>query len=398
MRRCIRRHRRPWLNTVLAACGLLALAGCGGEGETTFDDQGATATAFDWRLPAGTPLPLEPLDNPMTEAKFQLGRHLFYDRRLSGNGTQACADCHLQAQGFSDGLVTPTGSTGEIHPRNAQPLLNVAYHATLTWANPSLLTLEQQILVPLFGETPVEQGINDDNLETVLTRLRDEPVYPPLFEAAFPGRGSVIDMAAVVKALASFVRGMVSFDSAFDRYERGDLQALDASARRGRALFFSEQLECFHCHGGYHLSDSTLDRTMSFIERPFHNTGLFNIGGRGDYPADNQGLFEITGDPSDMGKFRAPTLRNITLTAPYMHDGSMADLAEVIEFYAAGGRHIAVGPEAGDGRQNPFKDSFVNGFELSQQDQEDLIAFLNSLTDFSFIADPRFSNPWEATP
>lgn len=395
MRTITSSHRSRHGTLILAAILLLGLGGCGGDGETTFDDPTATVSTFDWRLPAGTPLPVEPLDNPMTEAKFELGRHLFYDRRLSGNGSQACADCHLQNLGFSDGLVTSVGSTGDVHPRNAQSLLNVAYHSTKTWANPALLTLEQQILVPLFGEEPVEQGITDANREEVLDRLRNEPVYPPLFAAAFPDQGSPIDMATVVKALASFVRGMVSFDTAFDRFERGDTTALSASARRGRTLFFSEDLECFHCHGGYNLSDSTLDRTMSFVERPFHNTGLFNIGGTGDYPADNQGIFEITGDPSDMGKFRAPSLRNIALTAPYLHDGSMADLEEVLAFYAAGGRLIGSGPHAGDGRLNPFKDSFVSGFAMTEQDKVDLIAFLHSLTDVRFINDPRFANPWE---
>ena len=134
---------------------------------------------------------------------------------------------------------------------------------------------------------------------------------------------------------------------------------------------------------------------MTFVNRPFHNTGLFNIGGTGNYPPDNTGLFDLTGDPSDMGKFRAPSLRNIALTAPYMHDGSVATLDEVLDIYAAGGRVISEGPNAGDGRQNPFKDSFVNGFEMSPQDKQDVLAFLESLTDQSFVANPRFSNPWE---
>lgn len=397
MRTTLASHRSRPGQLLLLLLMTVGLAGCGGDGETTFDDGSLTATAFDWRVPAGTPLPVEPLDNPMSQAKFELGRHLFYDPRLSGNGTLACAGCHLQSLGFTDGVERSLGSTGQQHPRNAQPLLNVAYHSTKTWANPSLLTLEQQILVPLFGESPIEQGLSETNLEQVLDRLRNDPVYPPLFEAAFPETGSPIDTGAIVKALASFVRGMVSFETAFDRFERGELAALSPSARRGRTLFFSEELECFHCHGGYNLSDSTLDRTMSFVERPFHNTGLFNIAGTGDYPADNQGIFEVTGDPSDMGKFRAPSLRNIALTAPYMHDGSMADLASVLEFYAAGGRLISSGPEAGDGRLNPFKDGFVNGFAMTEQDKADLLAFLDSLTDFSFINDARFSNPWEVS-
>jgi len=373
---------------------LFIISGCGGHSETTFDDQGVSQSTFAWNLPENIPLPIEPLDNPISEAGFQLGRHLFYDRRLSGNGSQACADCHQQDLSFSDGRAVSVGSTGQFHPRNSQSLLNVAYNATLTWANPSLRTLERQIVIPLFGEDPVEQGINDSNREKVLARIREESRYPDLFAAAFPDEGDPINYNNITRALASFVRGMVSFNTPFDRFERGDANALSASAQRGRSLFFGEDMECFHCHGGYNFSDSTADRTMSFIERPFHNTGLFNIGGIGDFPQDNQGIFEITGDPVDMGKFRAPTLRNIELTAPYMHDGSMATLEEVIEFYAAGGRNIETGANQGDGRFNPFKDGFINGFELTPENQADLLAFLKSLTDQSFINNDRFANPW----
>lgn len=383
--------------TILAlpcAALLLFLGGCGGS-STTIDDAGANATAFDWNLRSGVPLPVEPDDNPMSEAKFQLGRHLFYDTRLSGNGSQSCASCHHQDKAFTDGLTVSIGSTGQAHPRNAQSLTNIAFNATLTWANPLLRTIEQQILGPLFGEDPLEQGINETNQDEVLQRIIDEPRYASLFDAAFPDEGSPVTFPNIIKALASFTRGLTSFDTPFDRFESGDNSALSASARRGMNLFFSEDLECFHCHGGYNFSDSTVDRTLAFIERPFHNTGLFNIGGTGDFPADNQGVFEITGDPADMGKFRAPTLRNIALTAPYMHDGSMGTLEEVLTFYAAGGRNITSGPNAGDGRLSPFKDGFINGFSMTEQDQADLIAFLNSLTDTTFTTSERFSNPWD---
>lgn len=384
----------PVIGLTLLLVGFGGLTGCNGAGQTTFDEGPEAVSTFDWSLPDGQPLPVEPLDNPMSEARFQLGRHLFYDRRLSGNGTQSCADCHHQDKAFTDGRPVSVGSTGMSHPRNAQSLLNVAYHPTLTWANPSLRTLEQQIVIPLFGETPVEQGVNDSNREAVLDRLREEPVYADLFAAAWPDVGNPVDFDAIVKALATFVRGMVSFDTAFDRHQRGDPNALEPAARRGMALFFGEELECFHCHGGYLFSDSTLDRTMTFVEKPFHNTGLFNIGGTGAFPEDNQGVFEITADPSDMGRFRAPSLRNVAVTGPYMHDGSMTTLGEVVDFYAAGGRVIESGPHAGDGRQNPFKDGFISGFTLTPQDKADLLAFLESLTDRSFIENPRFSNPW----
>jgi cytochrome c peroxidase len=370
-----------------------SLVGCGGS-STTIDDAAANATAFDWQIRAGIALPIEPADNPMTEAKFQLGRHLFYDQRLSGNGSQSCASCHHQDKAFSDGLIVAIGSTGDAHPRNSQSLTNIAYNATLTWANPVLLSIESQMQVPLFSEDPIEQGIDESTEDAVLQRIVDEPRYTDLFAAAFPNQGSPVRFDNIIKAIGSFVRGLTSFNSPYDRYVLGDSGALSASAKRGEALFFSEDLECFHCHGGYNFSDSTVDRSIAFVERPFHNTGLYNIGGNGDFPADNQGALEVTGDPSDMGKFRAPTLRNIELTAPYMHDGSITTLAAVVDFYAAGGRNIVSGPYAGDGRLNPFKDSFINGFALSAQDKTDLIAFLHSLTDTEFVTSPRLRNPW----
>ena len=373
----------------------LLLTGCGGS-NTTLIEGDLNTSSFNWNLRADVPLPVEPADNPMTEAKFQLGRHLFYDARLSGNGSQSCASCHHQEKAFSDGLVVALGSEGDFHPRNSQSLVNVAFNSTLTWANPALLTIEQQMLTPLFSEDPIEQGITDSNRDEVLQRIVDEPQYQSLFAEAFPNQGSPVNFDNIIKAIGTFVRGLTSFNSPFDRFETGDSSAMTAAAQRGRALFFSEALECFHCHGGYNLSDSTVDRTVTFIERPFHNTGLYNIGGSGDFPADNQGVFAITGDPSDMGKFRAPTLRNVELTAPYMHDGSIETLAQVVDFYAAGGRLISSGPYAGDGRANPFKDGFINGFTLTDQEKQDLIEFLHSLTDQEFISSPRFSNPWGA--
>lgn len=373
------------LSAILSACG---------QGNTEYIEDNLSASSFDYRIPARYPLPVEPQNNPMTSAKVALGRHLFYDKRLSGNGTQACASCHKQALAFSDGRTTSVGSTGEVLTRNAQGLMNAAYNATQTWANHSLVTLEQQALIPLFGESPVEHGINEANEDQVLQRIRDEQRYETLFAAAYPELGDPIDYANIRNAITSFIRSMVSFDSAFDRFEQGQANALSAAQERGRQLFFSEDLECFHCHGGYHLSDSVMDRSMSFIPMPFHNTGLFNVDGNGAYPDNNQGLIELTGNPADMGKFRTQSLRNIALTAPYMHDGSVATLSEVIDIYAAGGRVIESGPNAGDGRLNPFKDGFVTGFEISAAQKADLIAFLEALTDHTFINDPHFSNPW----
>ena len=158
-------------------------------------------------------------------------------------------------------------------------------------------------------------------------------------------------------------------------------------------LFFSERLECFHCHGGFNFTDSTTHANARIDRIGFHNTGLYNIDGEGAYPSDNTGLYDMTGARRDMGRFKAPTLRNIAVTAPYMHDGSAATLEEVIEHYARGGRLIEEGPFAGDGRRNPFKSEFIRGFVLSDSEREELMAFLDSLTDESLLTDSRWSNP-----
>ena len=356
------------------------------------------ATDYDWNLPAGFPVPPVPEDNPMTEAKVELGRYLFYDVRLSGNGTMACASCHHQEQAFTDGLAVPVGSTGEPHIRNSQTLVNVAYNSTYTWGNPVLTEIEQQVVIPLFGEFPVEMGVTG-NEAIVMERLEGEPLYQQLFAAAFPEAETPITFDHTVKALSSFVRAMISGDAPYDRYVyQGDRTAMSDSALRGMNLFLSEKFECHHCHGGFNFTLSTRHAASTFREEPFFNTGLYNIDGEGAYPRGNRGVFDITGEPEDMGRFRPPTLRNIELTAPYMHDGSIETLDGVLDFYADGGRVIQDGPHAGDGRENPFKSGFVPGFEITAQEREDLLNFLKTLTDETFLEDPRFSDPFEDSP
>lgn len=353
------------------------------------------ADTYAWNVPPGFPPPYVPPDNPMTAEKVELGRFLFYDRRLSANGTMACASCHVQARAFSDGQATPHGSTGEPLPRNSQGLANVAYYSTLTWANPVLTDLERQILIPMFSEFPVELGITGHEAE-VLARFRADPQYQALFTAAFPDEADPYTWGNIVKALASFSRALISADSPYDRYLAGDLEALSGAALRGMDLFLSEELECHHCHGGFNFTGSTRQRNTVFVETPFHNTGLYNLDGRGAYPPNNTGVEAVSNRPEDMGRFRAPSLRNVALTAPYMHDGSVATLEEVIRLYEAGGRYIPDGPYAGDGRRSPLKSGLVSGFTLTDQERADLLAFLEALTDPSFISDPRFSDPFAA--
>ena len=350
---------------------------------------------YPWALPSGFPPPTIPTDNPMTEAKVSLGRHLFYDTRLSGNRTQSCASCHEQARAFTDGRPRSVGSTGQVHPRGSMSLVNIAYAQALTWANPSLTRLEEQALVPMYGDHPIELGL--DRADPWLQTVARDPTYQRLFRAAFD-EDQPLTRDNVVKAIATFERSIVSARSPYDRYhfDRDDA-AISEAAKRGEVLFHSRPLSCFTCHGGIHFSGAMgAPRRAMAIE--FHNTGLYNLRGLLSYPAENTGVFEVTRNAADVGKFKAPTLRNVAVTAPYMHDGSVATLEDAIDHYAAGGRTIATGDYAGVGRENPNKSSSIRGFALTQDQRADLIAFLQSLTDEALLRDPRFGNPWVRQP
>jgi len=360
---------------------ILSLLGCGPNEKI----------AYKWPIPKDYPKPQVPKDNPMSEAKIELGRFLFYDKNLSANQTQNCATCHQQEKAFSEPLTVSIGSTGQSHRRNSLALVNIAYNKTLTWAHPSLDSIERQLLLPMFGENPVEMGITGYEDE-VLSRFNTDK-YKVMFEAAF--NDNDINFDKINKALASFVRRLISFNSPFDRYAY-QLQdnALSASQIRGMDLFFSERLECHHCHGGFNFTQSTTHEKQLLDRRPFHNTGLYNIDGKGSYPLTDIGLNEITLEQRDMGAFRAPTLRNIALTAPYMHDGSIQTLDGVVAHYSAGGRATKQLDINSKFKENMYKSPFVKGFELTDKEKSDLIAFLNALTDESFVSDPKLSNPF----
>ncbi|RVU33371.1 di-heme enzyme [Rheinheimera riviphila] len=355
----------------------------------------APPAPYVWKLPADFPKPTVPADNPMSEAKVELGRFLFYDQQLSGNGQQSCASCHQQANAFSEPKTGSVGSTGELHRRNALALVNIAYNKTLTWAHDGLTDIEHQLLIPMFGEQPVELGITGHE-DKVLQALAREP-YPKLFKAAFGDEQ--VDFQRVTQSLASFVRSLLSLQSPFDRYAyQGDDSALSQQQINGMNLFFSERLECHHCHGGFNFTQSTSHEKQPLDRRPFHNTGLYftdrqQVEGQG-YPDKDRGLAEVTLNPADDGRFRAPTLRNIALSAPYMHDGSIATLPEVLQFYIEGGRNTAAGPYQGDGRRHPQKSAFVKGIDLTPEEQTALLAFLHSLTDPTFVQNPAFADPW----
>lgn len=341
---------------------------------------------YAWQLPSGFPVPLVPTNNPMSEAKVALGRRLFYDVGVSWPQARACASCHVQARGFASNTEKGTG-LHEPTKHNVMALSVPAYQSAYLWASPEAATLEAVIGDTLLDENELAGAGHEAD---VVQRLTAHDDYRQLFEQAFPGEA--VSFELVAKALASFVRTIVSGDSPYDRFQRGEGAALSESAHRGMNLFFSERAECYHCHAGFTFSSAVAYQGLAVPTRTYSNTGLYNLDGQGTYPLNDQGLIEVTQVPADMGKFKAPTLRNIAKSAPYQHDGSMQTLREVIEAYAAGGR------SALDGRQvSPLCDSLIQGRlttgPLSVQEVDDLLAFLESLTDDAFLNDPRFSDP-----
>lgn len=313
---------------------------------------------FTWQLPRGFPVPAVPADNPISSEKVALGRLLFYEGKLSVTGEHSCASCHAQARAFTDGRARAAGATGELHARSAMSLANVAYNPAYTWTDAGFGSLEAQATQPLFNEHPIEMGLKGRE-RVVLEQLAADPGYRDLFARAFPQETAPITLVNLIRALASFERTLISGRSAFDRYVFDDQRdALDDSARRGMALFYSERIGCAQCHSGLtfagpiaHARDPRV--TPSFVD---------------------------TGD----GRFRVPTLRNVAVTAPYQHDGRFATLGEVIDHYAAmGDQPAAVGP----------RDDRLRGFTLAGAERTDLIAFLQTLTDPEFLAEPRFAAP-----
>lgn len=354
---------------------------------------GSGGSEYRLQVPADFPMPAIPPDNPLTVQKVELGRRLFYDPRLSANGTQSCASCHRQAYAFSEPSAVAVGSTGQLHHRNSMALVNVAYSASFTWAHPGITTLEQHMLLPLFGDSPVEMGAGGHEQE-ILERLKADAEYRRLFAEAFAFQLERINFNNVSKAIASFVRTLVSFGSPFDRYAYGaDDDALSESQLRGMNLFMSERLECAHCHSGFNFSQFVTHEANAATANEFHVTGLYYVADE-SIPKIDFGVFNVSSNPEDKDKFKAPTLRNIEYSAPYMHDGSLSSLEDVLDFYAAGGREISDGPMKGDGRRHPRKSGFIRGFSLTPQEKQDVINFLRSLSDENFVTDPRYSDPF----
>ncbi len=281
-------------------------------------------------------------DNPLTEARVQLGRKLFFDPILSGDGRVACSSCHRPDNGFAGGEALPRGVRGQRGTRRAPTLFNRAYGKAFFWDGRAA-SLEEQALRPI--EDPAEMG---SRVGDAIGRLRASKEYPPLFQAAFGGEASA---ASLGKALASFERVLLRGDSRVDRFRhKSEHKALTARERAGLWLYESKG-RCWRCHVG-----------SNFTDEAFHNTGV----SWGKKPAD-PGRFAVTRKEADRGKFKTPTLRGVALTAPYMHDGSLKTLEEVVQFYNKGGG------------ANANLDPLIVPLGLSKEEVRDLVAFLRAL-------------------
>jgi cytochrome c peroxidase len=307
-------------------------------------------TDFDWHLPRGFPVPAVPADNPMTEAKVRLGRALFYEQRLSFNGAISCASCHIQALGFTDGHAHAIGAIGEAHPRSSMPLANVAYNRAFTWMDRKPHSLEEQMMQPLFNEHPIEMGLTGRE-SIVIGRIKGDARYRELVAHAYPNEPDPVTLRHFVLAIACFQRTLISGRSPFDRYLfDDDKTALSPAAQRGRDVFFGARGGCSVCHSGL---------TVGGAEAKYANTGV---------------------ERQQRTKFRVPSLRNVEVTAPYMHDGSLKTLDAVLDHYAAGGRY-----------RGPNTDRRLHLLKLTADERHDLIEFLRALTDREFLADSRFA-------
>ncbi|UTW65867.1 c-type cytochrome [bacterium SCSIO 12643] len=346
---------------ILLGVGLLSIASC------THDPvikpaPPKEATPYNLELPPGFP-PMEiPADNPMTVEGVELGRKLFYDIRLSGNNTQSCADCHITEFGYSDSARFSLGIDGLKGKRNAMAVINVGYNIASFWDGRAK-TLEEQALMPVTD--PLEMHANWPD---VLVKLNADQEYRDMFKVAF--KVDVIDSLDVAKAIAQFERTMISGNSRFDKYVNGAL-LLEPNELRGFQVFATERGDCFHCHG-----------TSLLMGFAFENNGL-------QQTMEDIGYGKVTGLSTDEGKFRPPTLRNIALTAPYMHDSRFTTLEEVVEFYNSG-----VNQSSPNISPLMLKANRPNGsLNLTAQEKADLVAFLKTLTDEDFINNKSFQDP-----
>jgi len=333
----------------------LGLGGCGGS-DTGTQPKGPTPVAIE--VPEGwPPFPVDDT-NPLTVEGIALGRRLFYDRSLSGDYTQSCGDCHAPGFAFTDhGRAVSEGIDHIEGTRSAPAVINMAWAPALFWDG-RVPSLEDQALQPV--PNPIEMHLDWDAAEQ---RIRNDAAYLPLFQAAFGT--DAVNRNLIVMAIAQFEGTLISFNSRYDRWHRREIQFTDQE-QRGFQVFFTEKGDCFHCHA-----------LPFYTDFGFHNTGLDSV-------FTDVGLEETTGKSIDRGKFKTPTLRNIEYTAPYMHDGRFATLEDAVNHYRDGGVFT------------PTVDPLMRvrtGLPLTDQDVEDLVAFLKTLSEPEFLVNPDFQDP-----
>jgi cytochrome c peroxidase len=326
----------------------------------------------------------------ITQNQIELGRHLFFDRRLSVNNTRACATCHNPNFAFTDGYKRSLGAFADLHQRNTQPLFNLSFLKYYTAADSTIHSTLQQMEKPLFNTHNIEMGAAGHEAE-ILARIIKDKTYKILFANA----GYENNWQSIKKAISQFEESITSFGSPYDKFIAGDTNAIFTSAKNGMKLFFSTTTNCNFCHGGKNFSASIM-KTDTEENLQYFNIGLYNLNNNGDNPDYDKGLMELTKQKQDMGKYRVPTLRNLAFTAPYFHDGSAASLADVVDHYAAGGRIITDGIYNGNGNKNKYKHNLIKGFTISTNEKLDLIAFLISLSDSNFIKNKNYQNPFGA--
>jgi cytochrome c peroxidase len=306
------------------------------------DDSSSGAPAYPYPVPLGLKKPKVPQNNPITKEKVDLGRYLYFDKRLSRNNTISCATCHDPAKGWTDQSPVSTGINGLKGTRSAPPVFNATYNELQFWDGRAL-SLEEQAKGPI--QNPVEMGFSLKGVEQKIGRIKG---YQKMFKKAF-GPGP-ITAERIVEAIASFERTILSGDSNYDRFIAGNKKALSLSAQRGMNLFFG-RAHCDDCHTGPNFSDSR-----------FHNLG---VGMNAKHP--DLGRYLITKKDKDKGSFKTPGLRGLLYTHPYMHDGSEKTLEAVVDFYNKGGN------------LNPYLDKKIHPLGLNSQQKKDLVAFLKSL-------------------
>ncbi|MFT4770444.1 MAG: cytochrome c peroxidase [Cryomorphaceae bacterium] len=342
------------------------------EDNSLCENVSGVGTPYEFEKPFFFPDPIIPSDNPFTEEGIELGRHLFWEKDLSRNNAVSCGSCHFPSASFSDNVPLSVGLYGDMTRRNSMALVNMAWNTNFFWDGRAR-TLEEQLLEPI--ENPIEMDLS---WKEAVERIGSDSIYQEMFSAAFGT--PCVDSVRVTYAMAQFIRTMVSGNSDFDRAQYGPEQ-LDISEQNGLFLFLAEGGDpnvfpggqnggdCFHCHGG---------ALVLFTDQQFHNNGL-------DTVFTDLGRAEVNGSSFSEGQFKTPTLRNIALSAPYMHDGRFETLEEVIEHYNTGGHPSLT--------IDPLMKFQGVGLGLSEQDVYDLVAFLETLTDEDFINNPDFQDP-----